>query len=242
MLDTHCHIDLYPNPELILNDCEKYGFPILSMTNLPSHFEKGLSFFQNKRKVRQALGLHPLYAEHHLNEFPIFLRNIEKTSFIGEVGLDFSKDGVPTKYIQLQTFENILSVIAGKNKLLSIHSRLAEKQVLDLLKKYKIKNAIFHWYSGSINLIDEIVQQGYYFSINPSMTRSLSGRKLISKIPIDKILTETDGPFILINKQPLKPGEIQIVVTFLANQWTIEEVEVKKIILSNFKNLINQIK
>lgn len=240
MLDTHCHIDLYPNPEIILNECEKNGFPILSMTNLPSHFEKGLPFFKNSSKVRQALGMHPLYAEYHLNEFPRFLRNLGKTSYIGEVGLDFSKEGVHTKDIQIQTFENILRVVAAKKKLLSIHSRLAEKQVLDLLKKYKIKNAIFHWYSGSINLIDEIAQNGYYFSINPSMTKSLSGQKIISKIPIENVLTETDGPFVLANKQPIKPAEIQIVITFLANQWAIEEIEVKKIIMSNFKHLINQ--
>ena len=76
MLDTHCHIDLYPKPELILNECDRNGFPILSMTNLPSHFEKGFPFFQNRSKVRQALGMHPLHAEHHKKEFPKFISNL----------------------------------------------------------------------------------------------------------------------------------------------------------------------
>lgn len=242
MLDTHCHIDLYPKPELILNECDRNGFPILSMTNLPSHFEKGFPFFQNRRKVRQALGMHPLHAEHHKKEFPKFISNLAKTSYIGEVGLDFSKDGIHTKDIQLQTFENILDIIAAQKKLLSIHSRLAEREVLDLLKKYKIKNAIFHWYSGSVNLINEIVQQGYYFSINPAMTKSISGRKIISKIPSSFILTETDGPFISENNSPIRPGQVQAVIKFLANEWMLDDDEIKKIIWSNFQTILKYLK
>jgi TatD DNase family protein len=242
MLDTHCHIDLYPKPELILNECDKYGYPILSMTNLPSHFERGFPFFQNRNKVRQALGMHPLHAKHHKKEFPKFINNLGKTSYIGEVGLDFSKDGIDTKDIQVQTFEAILDIIADKKKLLSIHSRLAERQVLDLLKKYKIRNAIFHWYSGSLNLIDEIAQQGYYFSINPAMTKSVSGKKIISKIPRNFILTETDGPFIMENDLPIRPGQVQTVITFLANEWMLNEDEVKQIIWSNFQAVVKNLK
>lgn len=242
MLDAHCHIDLYPKPELILNECDRNGFPILSMTNLPSHFEKGFPFFQNRSKVRQALGMHPLHAEHHKKEFPKFISNLGKTSYIGEVGLDFSKDGIHTKDIQLQTFENILDIIAAQKKLLSIHSRLAERQVLDLLKKYKIKNAIFHWYSGSLNLIDEIVEHGYYFSINPAMTKSISGKKIISKIPRNFILTETDGPFISENDLPIRPGQVQAVIKFLAKEWNINEGYVAQTVVSNFDRLLAQIK
>lgn len=242
MLDTHCHIDLYPKPELILNECDRNGFPILSMTNLPSHFEKGFPFFQNRSKVRQALGMHPLHAEHHKKEFPKFISNLGKTSYIGEVGLDFSKDGIHTKDTQLQTFENILDIIAAKKKILSIHSRLAERQVLDLLKKYKIENAIFHWYSGSPNLIDEIVEHGYYFSVNPAMTKSISGKEIISKIPRNFILTETDGPFISENHLPIRPGQVQAVITFLATEWNINEGYVAQTVVSNFNSLLAQIK
>lgn len=242
MLDTHCHIDLYPKPELILNECDRNGFPILSMTNLPSHFERGFLFFQNRRKVRQALGMHPLYAQHHKEEFPKFINNLAQTSYIGEVGLDFSKEGIDTKKIQIQTFESILSVIADQRKLLSVHSRSAEKEVLALLKKYKIKNAIFHWYSGELNLIDEIVQEGYYFSINPVMTKSLLGKKRISKIPRNLILTETDGPFTDENNLPLKPGQVQTVISFLSNEWRATEQDVKSLVCSNFNYLLARIK
>ncbi|MEO6282430.1 MAG: Qat anti-phage system TatD family nuclease QatD [Dyadobacter sp.] len=243
MLDTHCHIDLYPKPEMILNECERQGFPILSMTNLPSHFERGLPFFQNMTKVRQALGMHPLYAEFHESEFPKFLKNLSKTSYIGEVGLDFSKEGTATKEIQGKTFESILSAVADKKKLLSIHSRRAEKEVLILLKKYKIKNAIFHWYSGGLELIDEIIHEGYYFSINPGMVKSMSGKKIISRIPKDFILTETDGPFVVeYNNVPLKPGKVETVISFLSSDWKLHDKDVSSLIQVNFQRLISNLR
>src|SRR5690606_10793705 len=110
-------------------------------------------------------------------------------------------------------------IISGQKKILSIHSRKAEKEVLDLLVKNNIQSAIFHWYSGGLNLIDEIVKKGYYFSINPAMVKSVSGRKIISKIPKEFILTETDGPFIEENNSSLKPGQVQTVISFLAKEW-----------------------
>src|SRR5690606_24043803 len=241
MLDTHCHIDLYPKPELILNECDKKGFPILSMTNLPSHFERGFPFFHHRTMVRQALGIYPLYAQHHKAEFPKFLQNLYKTSYIGEVGLDFSKEGIGTKETQIETFEKVLNAVANQKKLLSIHSRRAEREVLNLLKKYKIKNAIFHWYSGEIDLIDEIVQEGYYFSINPSMIKSTSGKKIISKISKQLVLSETDGPFVIEKNAPLKPGEVMSVVNYLADEWTTTSDEVRQVILYNFSKLISQI-
>lgn len=241
MLDTHCHIDLYPNPELILNECERNDFSILSMTNLPSHFEKGYQFFQNRKRLRIALGMHPLYSQFHEEEFPGFIRNLSKTSYIGEVGLDFSKLGANSKETQIQSFERILKLIAGQRKLLSIHSRGAEKEVLDLLKKYEVKNAIFHWYSGGHSTLEEIVRQRYFLSINPQMTKSNSGRNIISRIPKTNVLTETDGPFVNENNVPLKPGQVQTVIDFLAKEWQVGSSEVKRIVWSNFRILISQL-
>ncbi|WP_128331127.1 Qat anti-phage system TatD family nuclease QatD [Apibacter sp. HY039] len=242
MLDTHCHIDLYPNPQTILNECESNGFPIISMTNLPSHFEMGYPYFQSLRKIRIALGMHPLMADSHKTEFNIFLKNISKTSYIGEVGLDFSKEGILTKEIQIDTFSKILQVVSGQKKVLSIHSRKAEKEVLALLLKNNIKSAIFHWYSGGLNLIDDIINAGYFFSINPAMIKSASGRKIISKIPKQFILTETDGPFIIENNVPIKPGQVQTVISFLSDEWQLDKVEVEIIIESNFQNIIQNLK
>lgn len=242
IIDTHCHIDLYTNPRKVLQDCIKADITVLAMTNLPSHFEMGHPHFQSLRKIRLALGMHPLMADSHKREFGLFLKNIDKTSYIGEIGLDFSKEGISTKDIQIDTFSKILKEVSGLKKILSIHSRKAEKEVLNLLIKNNIKSAIFHWYSGGLTLIDTIVEAGYFFSVNPAMIKSASGRKIIAKIPKEFILTETDGPFIYEKKKPLNPGEISSVTSYLAQEWKVSNYTVEDIIMTNFYRLINNLK
>lgn len=242
IIDTHCHIDLYKDPKSILDLCEKHKTIVLSMTNLPSHFEMGLPFFQSMKYVRPCLGMHPLHADLHEKEFSAFERNLSKTSYIGEVGLDFSREGISSKKIQVQSFEKILQLVSGQKKILSIHSRGAEKEVLELLIKNKINTAIFHWYSGGLNLIDEIIRGGFYFSINPSMVKSVSGRKIISKIPKEFVLTETDGPFVSEENNPLNPGEVFSVINYLAKGWGVSSYEVENMIQSNFLRLIGHLK
>lgn len=242
LIDTHCHIDLYNNPEMILGECEIQGISVISMTNLPSHFEQGFPFFQKNTKCRIALGLHPLYAQNHKSEFNLFLKNIDKTSYIGEVGLDFSLEGINTKSIQIESFEMILQAVTNKKKILSIHSRKAEKEILELLKKYRIKNAIFHWYSGSVKLIDSIIESGYFFSINPRMIKSKNGTNIISKIPLDRLLTESDGPFVQINQKPVNPWDIKEVLNYISTTRQLSYADVERQIQNNFYNLISRIR
>ncbi|PWW20383.1 Qat anti-phage system TatD family nuclease QatD [Chryseobacterium sp. AG844] len=242
IIDTHCHIDLYPTPEKVLQECIDTNMMVISMTNLPSHFEMGYPHFRNLKKIRLALGMHPLYAEIHKKEFGLFLKNLPKTSYIGEIGLDFSKEGYATKNIQIESFTKILETISGKKKILSIHSRGAEKEVLELLKMYNIKSAIFHWYSGSLKLIDKIVNEGYYFSINPAMIKSEKGRKIIEKIPITNLLTETDGPFTNINGNILRPIDVINVNNYFSSAWGKTIFDVEKIISLNFRKLLANIK
>lgn len=242
LIDTHCHIDLYKNPEKILRECELQGISVISMTNLPSHFERGFPFFQKTAKCRIALGLHPLYAQNHKTEINLFLKNIDKTSYIGEVGLDFSSEGINAKSIQIESFEMILQTVSNKKKILSIHSRKAEKEILELLKRYRAKNAIFHWYSGSVKLIDSIIESGYFFSINPKMIQSKNGKDIISKIPLDRLLTESDGPFIQTNEKPINPWDIKEVLTYISETRQLSYLDVETQIKNNFFNLIDGLK
>lgn len=242
IIDTHCHFDMFDNPIQIINECENKKIITIGMTNLPSHFEMGYPHIQSYKYIRMALGLHPLLAHEHNRELVRFKKNIDKTSYIGEIGLDFSKDGIETKDIQMNSFESVLEAIKLKKKIISIHSRKAEKEVLELLKKHRIRNAIFHWYSGDVNVLKEIIGNNYYFSINPSMVRSKSGQKLIKEIPLDKILTETDSPYTQIGNRPTKPDDVVDVINYLAksNGLPVDNVEAK--IFSNFKKIINEIR
>ena len=195
IIDTHCHYDMMPNPEVYIKNVERKGDIAIGMTNLPSHFQMGYPFIKLLHNVRLSLGFHPLLISDNQNELKLFGKMLDKTSYIGEIGLDFSKEAYSTRDIQIDVLSQLLIMLKGKNKILSVHSRRAEKTLLELLKKYEIKNVIFHWYSGPVNIIKEIVDQGYYFSINEAMTLSENGRKIIAAIPRERILTETDAPY-----------------------------------------------
>lgn len=195
IIDTHCHYDMMESPEDYINKVEKTGNIAIGMTNIPSHFDMGYEHIRKYKKVRLALGFHPQLAGEHKEELSLFARYLGRTSYVGEIGLDFSSEYISTRDIQISCLRYILEELRGKNKIISVHSIRAEKELLSLLQDYNIKNVIFHWYSGPLSLIPEIISEGYYFSINEAMTLSSSGRKIIDKIPIDKILTESDAPF-----------------------------------------------
>lgn len=195
IIDTHCHFDMMPNPEVYIRQREIAGDIVIGMTNLPSHFNMGIPHVKEYKHIRLALGLHPLLAAENSDEINLFKKYIDQTSYIGEIGLDFSKDGIDTKTAQIEVLRNLLGLLRGKKKIISVHSKKAENILLDLLREYNIKNVIFHWYSGPIDLIPSIISEGYYFSINESMTISRNGRTIIEEIPRNRILTESDAPY-----------------------------------------------
>lgn len=245
VIDTHCHIDMYPNPVEVLNECEKRGIMVISMTSLPSHFELGYNHFINKKKIRQALGFHPLIIKNYdTTEILKFEKLINSTSYIGEIGLDFSREGINTKDLQIQIFAKILSIIKNNNsrKILSLHSRGAEKEVLSHLIENDIKYAIFHWYSGSVGIIENILSAGYYFSINTSMIKSKKGSEIIGKIPLDRMLIESDGPYIDNNGKPIYPYDLIGVYNYLAKKNNISTDEIVNKIKNNFFQLIQNIR
>jgi TatD DNase family protein len=196
IIDTHCHYDMMPNPVGFINKAESQGDIIIGMTNLPSHYKMGRDHVFGYKHIRLSLGFHPQLAKTSQNELPLFDILVNSTSYIGEIGLDFSSAYSTSKDIQIRSLRHILSKISNnRHKLVSVHSRKAEKELFDLLVEYNIPNVIFHWYTGSISLIKDIVSSGYYFSINEAMTKSANGRKIISAIPKERILTESDAPY-----------------------------------------------
>jgi len=233
LVDTHCHINFFKNAGDIALESEKKGIHTIYVTNLPSHFQDSFKYVKSLKYIYPALGFHPLQTNYDIElEKELFLSNLDKTDFIGEIGLDFSSRASNDKKKQLEIFEFILDSIKDKNKILSIHSTKAEEEILNLLQKYNQNFAILHWYSGTIKNLKIAIDLGYYFSINTQMIQTKKGMNIISKIPKNLLLTETDSPFI-----KCKPKDVEKIYNFLAEEWKIDISEVKKQILSNFFNL-----
>lgn len=194
------------------------------------------------KHIRLALGLHPLVAERHIDERKRFQELVEKTSYIGEIGLDFSRGSISTKKLQLDSFRFVLEVLSDKPKFITLHSRQAESTVLDILEEYKRLPVVFHWYTGTLEVLNRAISKGHYFSINPAMTISQKGQKIIASIPPERLLTESDGPFIKIGAKTIIPPDVQKVVDYLSNTWQITRENVQAKIKKNFLELLKPIK
>lgn len=242
LIDSHCHIDLYKDPSELCEETENLGIKTIAVTNLPSHFEIGYPHVIKYKNIRLALGFHPLYIQNPKMELDIFLKNFTKTSYIGEIGLDFTIKDEQLRNNQVEIFETVLANINEIPKYVTIHSRKAEKIVLNLLNKYQMQPCVFHWYTGPVNLIKDIIESGHFFSINLSMTTSKNGINIITNIPRNRVLTETDGPFTKVNGKPSRPIHVEKTIEFLSISWNLSKEEVRQQIYSNFMELLNPIK
>lgn len=200
MVDMHCHVDLMPSMTSFANDASKANIGLLAVTTTPLAYEKEISAFRSFTNVRVALGLHPQLIGDRYSEISIVEKYLEEASYIGEIGLDFNKQFYYTKDKQLDAFERIIKgcgELGGKT--LSIHSVRADMPTLDVIEKYsahKRNTIILHWFSGTQNQLHRAVQLGCYFSINSAMVKSNNGKRIIQTIPIDRMLLESDAPFI----------------------------------------------
>lgn len=243
MIDAHCHIDLYSKPTEVADRANRANVLTVLVTNLPSAFEKSYPHIKQFPNIRLALGLHPLLASQHQAERKSFQSLINKTSYVGEIGLDFSPAGFQTKDIQLDSFRFIFNTINKKPKFITLHSRRAESAMLDLLEEVNYPfPVVFHWYSGSVSVLEKAVEKGHYFSINTAMIESPNGQKIINRIPPERILTESDGPFVKYKSRIVEPTDVSIVERFLAEAGSVSASQVRNKIRENFMKIISPIR
>jgi TatD DNase family protein len=234
----HCHLDRYPDPRKIAAEAERAGVSIIAITNLPSHFLLGKQPAAMLTNVRLSLGLHPLLAPHSEREKNLFTQLVPLTSYIGEVGLDFSRDGEKTKEAQISSFEFVLEQITRKGKIISIHSRRAEEAVLSRLQSHSISAATFHWFSGTEGILRKVLDAGHFLSINSAMLNSERTRTMLAHVPPSCCLLETDGPYTKTGRLKSRPVHIHQLVLELSGLWRMSIDLVQERIESNFKEML----
>ena len=193
-MDAHMNFDLYKNSDLILDEIERNHSYTIAMTNLPELYERYHLKYQGFKYIRIALGLHPELAFQYKYQIDTFRRLVNSTRFIGEIGLDFTTQDKENRKAQIEVFSAIISMCKSPKKILSVHSRRAEKECIEIMGDFPGK-VILHWYSGSMYILKNAVERGYYFSINHQMILTNNGRKIINQIPMSQILIESDAPF-----------------------------------------------
>ena len=139
--DSHCHLDLMDNMTSIVQSLAKEDIGILSVGTTPRAYLKEVELFSGVKNVHVALGLHPQLVGSGYDDWELFELLVQQCHYIGEVGLDFSKDYIATKMQQIKTFEKILLLCEQYgNKIVSIHSLKSAATVLEILNKLMRNN------------------------------------------------------------------------------------------------------
>lgn len=238
--DTHMHFDLYKNREEVIDYLEKKESYTIAVTNLPDLFEKYRLQYETYTYVKFALGFHPELVYQYKNQMDKFKKNVQYTRYIGEIGFDFTTSDQANRRVQIEVLKEIVLLCNEyDNKILTVHSRRAEKEVLSVLANSKSK-VIFHWYSGSIRELKEAITRGYYFSVNHQMIKSNNGKKIIDLLPIDKILFESDAPFTKGLEKKYSIRFMDEIYDYLIKTRRVDNVELAIILKNNFRTILTE--
>ena len=241
LVDYHCHLDLYPDFENVIEECEKNQIYTLAVTTTPRAFPKNYELTVNKKYVRAALGLHPQLISSRADELEIWKEYFNKTRFIGEIGLDAGNKFYHSFELQKKVFKIILELCASSDgKVLSIHSIRSAPIVIDMLHNsgvMKKNKAVLHWFSGDAVNLKKAFDLGCYFSVNAEMLKNEKAKELIKQIPSHLLLTETDGPFTFIGKYPSRPKDVSVTIDLLSTLLNRTKDSTAELVLNNLMKI-----
>src|SRR3989344_2916674 len=206
LVDVHCHLtDEYFKDKLsnIIKNAKKNNFSSIISNGL--NFEDNLKVLEISKKydiVKASFGLYPLNAI-KLNDKDLdktleqIKRNKKDIIAIGEVGMDFKHNHEFNK--QKNIFLKIIELSEKIKKPLLIHSRGAEKEVIELLETSKSKRFLMHCFTGNYKLVKKIFDNNYFLSIPCNIVKSTHFKDIVKNFEMKQILTETDSPYLSQN-------------------------------------------
>jgi len=243
-VDFHCHLDLYPDHAALIEECNREGVATLAVTTTPKAWARNREMAADATHVRVALGLHPQLVCERESEIALFESLLSESRYVGEVGLDGSPRFYKSLAAQERVFERVLRACAEHgDKVLSVHSLRSVSKVLGHVEKSLPPGrgrVVLHWFTGSPSEAKRAIDLGCYFSVNSEMLKGPRHRALVEQLPIESILTETDGPFVRSNGVAVRPQAVADTVINLALVKGLAPSEMGAQILRNLSCLLSR--
>jgi len=250
MIDSHCHLDQAPleeNLKEIIFRSKKIGIEKLLTISTNTHsFEKILNLVTYDPIIYGTFGIHPHETEKELlSEEDIIKKFTNNTKIIGvgETGLDFYYNN-SKKQNQLTSFKNHIEASLKLNIPLIVHSRNAEDETFNLLNNYKDSNIkiLMHCFTGSNNFAKKLLKFNTYFSASGIITfnNSIDLQNTFSEIPFERLLIETDSPFLApapMRGKKNEPSYLKFTLEKLAKLKQTKIDNLEKITTNNFNKL-----
>lgn len=242
MIDFHCHLDLYPDPAAVLEETVRRSCYVLAVTTTPMAWDGTRALLCKAPRVRVGLGLHPELVATRASEVELLCKLVADADYVGEIGLDGSRPHRSSMQAQQEVFRKILqSTSAQGGRVMSVHSRGATGETLDELRSHGgASTAVLHWFSGTQRELATAIELGCWFSVGPAMLRTEKGRALAARMPAERVLTETDGPFTRRGSDPLYPWDVADAEEALARIWGVSNREARNRVAGNLRSLLAQ--
>jgi TatD DNase family protein len=203
LIDTHAHLDEIKSIDLALKKASAEGIEAVIAVgqDIASNRRVFELAARHQGFIYPAIGLHPwaiseLNTE-QINENIAYIKdNLRQACALGEVGLDYDKRVLKNteKDTQKDVLRKLLELAVEYDKPVSLHSRYAWKDSLQLVIDTGVKKLVFHWYTGLSSTLAELIQNGYYISATPAAEYHEEHRRAIREVPLDRLLLETDSP------------------------------------------------
>jgi TatD DNase family protein len=213
LIDSHAHLEELEDLSESLQEAKAAGVRGIIAVGMDIESNKGVLHIakENKGYVYPALGYHPWRVREEEVEANLsFIReHAAKGLALGEIGLDYKIK--VKKELQWKVFGELLDIALESDKPAIIHCRYSHRRAFEMVREREIKQAVFHWYSGPLGLLDEILRTGYFISATPALAYSPPHRAAIRRAPIEKILLETDTPVSYQEKES-RPKDVRVTL------------------------------
>ena len=215
MIDTHAHLEMCDDPDGAVERAREAGVTrILTVGTGPSSWAAARELAARHEGVSAILGVHPHEAELGVDGLADLVGD-ERVAAVGETGLDFYRDRAP-RDAQRAAFTAQLELAAQAGKAVVIHSRAAEEEILRLLEPFA-GTVVLHCFSAP-HVLPSALERGYYVSFAGNVTypSATDLRLAATQVPVDRILAETDTPYLAPQPRRGRPNEPAYVVHTLA--------------------------
>ena len=252
MIDSHCHLDhepLYENINDIRSRSKGIGIrKLFTICTTFKSFEKIIKIVKIDPIIFGTFGIHPHESQNEVASKDLIVKNIsnnKKIIGVGETGLDFFYNHSDKKK-QIASFINHIEAAINLDLPIIVHSRSAENETLSILYDYKKYNPkiLMHCFSGSLEFAKDLLKLNTFFSASGIITfkNSLDLQKTFSFLPLEKLLIETDSPFLApipMRGKKNEPSFIKFTAEKLALLKKISFNELDKITTNNFNFLFD---
>ena len=250
MIDSHCHLDHEPlksDLSNIIKRSKDVGIEkLLTISTSVESFEKIKNIINEDEIIFGTIGIHPHETDNNEISIDYIVKNFEenpKIIGIGETGLDFYYNN-SDKEKQIKSFKKHIEASIKTNSPLIVHSRNAEDETFEILNKYqgeKLK-ILMHCFTGSKNFAEKLLKLNAFFSASGIITfkNSIDLQETFKILPLEKILIETDSPYLapVPNRgKKNEPSFLAYTAQKLAEIKDLSKQEITKITTKNFNNL-----